>query len=99
MKKYIRSSNVDHAEDSRYQQLFADVVDHIIDHITANGAIQAHEMAQLVPGYDPDWCAEEDSPFDNKYKEIMRLSRQLARLLAEDYFANYGVDFNDPMRR
>jgi len=92
MKKYIRSSNIDHAEDSQYQQLFADVVDKIIDHMTEGGVIQAQEMAQLVPGYDPDWCAEEADPYDKRYKEIVRLSGQLARLIAEDYFANYDVD-------
>ena len=87
MKKYVKA-NIDHSEDGQYQQIFADVFDQVYDNIVGDGVIQAQEMKQRVPAYDPDWCAEE-FVYDNHFKEIEKTAKKLAQLITEDYFKNY----------
>lgn len=87
MKKYVKA-DTDRSEDSRYQQVFADVFDKVFDNLVGDGMIQAVEMQQLVPAYDADWCVEEFE-YDNHFKEIEKTARRLAQLITEDYFKNY----------
>lgn len=88
MKMYVSASKIDHSEDSEYQQIFADVFDQVYDNLIGDGSIQAVEMHQRVPHYNPDWCAEEFE-YDSHFKEITATARKLARLITEDYFKNY----------
>ena len=87
MKKYVKS-DVDYSEDSKYQQIFADVSDAIFDHIAGRGIIQPEEMKRLVPKYDPSWCAE-DFIYDDHWKEVVKTAKRLSQLIADDYFRNY----------
>lgn len=87
MKKYVKA-NADRSEDSKYQQIFADVFDKVYDNLVGDGMIQAAEMSQLVKAYNADWCAEEFE-YDQHFKEIEKTARKLAQLITEDYFKNY----------
>lgn len=72
-----------------YRDIVNDVRDQIFDQIIGDGMIPAVVMSQKVKGYDPDWCADE-FVYDDHYKKIVKLARELSDLIAKDYFKYYS---------
>ena len=85
MKKYIRSDSRDNLE---YRELRSEIINTLVDHISASSALSAEELANMVEGYDPNWCKEYSDVKHNIM--ITKAVRQVASLIADDYLCYYG---------
>ena len=67
-----------------YRDIRNKVYDYVYD--TLNDCIQVFDVASNVPGYDPDWCADDGSLYPDLKKLMDRCAERITDLLFAYYF-------------